>query len=307
MTQWTLFGGVTLVVLFLVVFLARTSATVLEQSSSSVEQTDAVIQQTDPASQKSDIEGDEEEDTRLETADQPPEFGADDQFHDVEPEVESHPSDRHVRRTVPTSGSLTDLSTRALHANVAVSHGLFATILLAAIYFGEVPSAALGVTTKGWSTGWMAVGIGIVFGVALALANSMAVGLARAFGADPSERLRELLAPTTRSGWATLLVVVLPVIAVFEELLFRAALIGGFAAWLDVSPWLFVLLSSVVFGMGHVTQGRLGVFVTGVLGIALGTAFVVTNSLLVVIVAHYVINAIEFVVGEGLGWEPFTA
>ncbi|MFP4626427.1 MAG: CPBP family intramembrane glutamic endopeptidase [Natronomonas sp.] len=300
MTQWTLFGGVTFVVLFLVVFLARASATVLEQASSAVEQ-------TDPESQNSAIERNEEDDTRLDPADHPPEVEVDDQVDNVETEVESHPSHRDDRPAVTRNGSLTDLSTRALHANVAVSHGLFATILLAAIYFGEVPSAPLGVTAEGLSTGWMAVGTGIAFGVVLALANTMAVGLARAFGADPSERLRELLTPDSLMGWAMLLVVVLPVIAVFEELLFRAALIGGFAAWLDVSSWVLVLLSSVVFGLGHVTQGRLGVVVTGVLGIALGAAFVLTNSLLVVIVAHYMINVIEFVVGEGLEWKPFTA
>jgi membrane protease YdiL (CAAX protease family) len=43
--------------------------------------------------------------------------------------------------------------------------------------------------------------------------------------------------------------------------------------------------------------------VTGALGFVLAAAFVVTGSLLSVIVAHYLVNALEFVVHEGLGVE----
>jgi uncharacterized membrane protein len=38
----------------------------------------------------------------------------------------------------------------------------------------------------------------------------------------------------------------------------------------------------------------------------LGAAYVLTGSLLAVVVAHYLVNALEFVVHEGLGieWVP---
>jgi len=39
----------------------------------------------------------------------------------------------------------------------------------------------------------------------------------------------------------------------------------------------------------------------GLLGVGLAAVFVLTGSLVVVIVAHYVINALEFVVHEGIG------
>jgi membrane protease YdiL (CAAX protease family) len=48
-----------------------------------------------------------------------------------------------------------------------------------------------------------------------------------------------------------------------------------------------------------------GVVVTGVLGFVLAAAFVLTGSLLAVVVAHYLVNALEFVVHEGLGADPF--
>jgi membrane protease YdiL (CAAX protease family) len=40
--------------------------------------------------------------------------------------------------------------------------------------------------------------------------------------------------------------------------------------------------------------------VTGLLGFALAVTFVLTGSLLAVIVAHYLVNALEFIVHEGL-------
>jgi membrane protease YdiL (CAAX protease family) len=101
-----------------------------------------------------------------------------------------------------------------------------------------------------------------------------------------------------------LLGVVLPVIAGFEELLFRATLVGAIPAGFGVSPWVMVGFSSVAFGVGHGAQGPAGIAVTGTLGAVLGVAFVLTGSFVVVVVAHYLVNALEFVVHEGLGLDP---
>lgn len=49
-------------------------------------------------------------------------------------------------------------------------------------------------------------------------------------------------------------------------------------------------------------QGRLGIIVTGLLGFVLAAAFVLTESLLVVVVAHYLVNALEFAGHELFGW-----
>lgn len=211
--------------------------------------------------------------------------------------------DQDGHRAAPAPSA--NVPTLVLLANVAASHGIFALILLGGIWLTDVPASALGVTADPLSTGPPAVAVGLAVGVALALANTLAAGLAKAFGVDPSEDLRSLLAPETLAGWAVLLLVVLPVIAGFEELLFRAALIGGFAAGFDVSPWLLAVLSSAAFAAGHGAQGGVGVVVTGMLGLVLAVVFVLTGSLVVVVVAHYVVNAAEFVVAEGVGWEPW--
>jgi membrane protease YdiL (CAAX protease family) len=122
-------------------------------------------------------------------------------------------------------------------------------------------------------------------------------------GVEYDERLRSMLAPDSALGWVALLVLVLPIIAGVEEFIFRAAVIGATTAGFGTSPWALAVVSSVAFALGHGAQGRLGVLVTGGLGLVLAGAFVLTGSFLVVFVAHYLVNALEFVVHELLGIE----
>ncbi|MFC7080952.1 CPBP family intramembrane glutamic endopeptidase [Halorussus caseinilyticus] len=197
-----------------------------------------------------------------------------------------------------------EFTTGALLANVALSQGVFGAILVAAAWVADLPLEALGVRLGDpWSVGLPALAVGTAVGVALYAANELSTTVLDSTGVDYSEGLREALAPDTPRGWAVLLGVVLPVIAVFEELLFRAALVGAFAAGFGVSPWALAVFSTVAFAIGHGAQGPGGVAVTGLLGFALAAAFVLTGSLLVVVVAHYLVNALEFVVHEGFGVE----
>ena len=190
------------------------------------------------------------------------------------------------------------LSTTALLANVAVSQGAFGCLLLAGAWFTEIPIAAFGVSAPVVSP--VTLGVGVVLGVGLYVANEVGATVGERLGVGADEELREALAPDSLGGWAVLLLVVLPIIAGFEELLFRGVLVGVFAAGFGLSPWLLAALSSVAFALGHGAQGPAGVVVTGVLGFVLAAAFVLTGSLLVVVVAHYLVNALEFVVHEGI-------
>ncbi|OLZ41827.1 abortive phage infection protein [Natrinema saccharevitans] len=194
------------------------------------------------------------------------------------------------------------LSTGMVLANVAFSQGLFALLLLGAAIYTAIPASALGVE---FSLGYLESGLllGTVAGLAFYVANELAAAGATRFGFDHDEALRELLSPDSLGGWIVLLVGVLPIIAGFEELLFRAALIGVPAAGYGVSPWLLAVGSSIAFALGHGMQGSVGVVVTGLLGFGLAAVYVLTGSLLVVVVAHYLVNALEFVVHEGLGLE----
>jgi membrane protease YdiL (CAAX protease family) len=202
----------------------------------------------------------------------------------------------------PPTGPSPSPSTTLLLVNVAVSQGLFAVFLLAGALYADVPATAFGAGVDAFSPRLVLVGVGL--GLALYVANELGAAAGERFGLGGGDELREALAPESPLGWAVLLFLVLPVIAGFEELLFRGALIGAFVAGFDVSPWAMAVVSSVAFALGHGAQGRLGIVVTGALGFVLATAFVLTGSLVVVVVAHYLVNALEFVVHEGFAERP---
>lgn len=189
------------------------------------------------------------------------------------------------------------LSTSALLLNVAVSQGVFGGLVLVGAWYTEIPPTALGVSDI--EIGTLALGAGV--GITLYAGNAFAAAGADAFGFSPPDDLRATLAPNSVGGWVLLLCLILPVIAFVEELLFRAALVGALSTGFAVSPWALVICSSVAFALGHGAQGSVGMLVTGSLGFILAAVFVLTGSLLVVVVAHYLVNALEFVIHEGLG------
>ena len=223
---------------------------------------------------------------------------------DSEPITDEESTGREPAPVYPTpthglDSSPTDMPTYLLIANVAVSQALLGGFLALGAWYAGVPASAFGLSSGGVPT---KVGIGVALGVALYVVNRVGSSLSRRLGFAPDEALRETLTPESPTGWVLLLVVALPLIAGFEELLFRGALVGALAVGFDVSPWFLAAVSSVAFGAGHTAQGRLGIVVTGLLGFVLAAAFVLTESLLVVFVAHYLVNALEFVGHELFGW-----
>ena len=207
---------------------------------------------------------------------------------------------KHDPRTNSAAG---DLSTGTLLANVALTQGLFGGFLLAGAWYFGIPARAFGVTDAGLSTGLPALAVGVLLGVTLYVVNEIGAVSADAVGVEHDERLRSMLAPDSAGGWLVLLLVVLPIIAGVEEFIFRAAVIGATTAGFGTSVWVLAVVSSLAFALGHGAQGRAGVLVTGSLGFVLAAAFILTGSFLVVFVAHYLVNALEFVVHELLGIE----
>lgn len=339
MTDWVGFLGFTGVVLTLMLALAWVSRDALE-ADSVVPPTESTATESDrqeaieefnrvmggpapgpgeprPREPGAARPGDHQPEARTEAA--TVEAGAETGTVDSEPETveaDATASDRDPEATasgrIPDAG---ELSTGTLLANVVITQGLFFGLLVIGLWWADVPAVALGLASAGTAVPGVAVtslgasptaiGQGVALGTGLYVFNQLGASLGDRVGIDSSTALREALAPASAGGWAGLLGIVLPVVAVFEELLFRGALIGGLAIasvelGLAVSPWLFVVGSAVAFAVGHGAQGRGGIVVTGALGVVLGAAFVLTWSLPLVIVAHYVVNALEFVIHEGL-------
>ena len=329
MVQWATFAGVTGVVLVLLLVLSHLTQSAFDDADSEARETDSIGSELDSSptadidgaadvagatdsrrgdtdsrqSREYDQQGDDGDPTRPIETDRPrsPEPDPREPTAAEPPEpTESEPAQpTESEPAQPTKVDPRSLSTGELLANVALSQGLFAGVLLGAVVYTGIPADALGIE---FSQSYLEQGLvlGTIFGVGLYVANEIGAAVATRFGFDHDEELRGLLAPETGRGWLLLLLVVLPIIAIFEELLFRAAMIGVIAAGFGVSPWLLAVISSVAFAVGHGMQGSVGVVVTGLLGFVLAAIYILTGSFLVVVVAHYLINALEFVVHEGL-------
>ena len=296
MTRWAAFLGLTGVVLTLFLGLARLSQGAVRDPSESGPPEDG----TDPDPDATDAPGNSQDANVTSHSGLRPE-------EELQGAAETETGGDDYRSPVSQQGDDTSnpwndppgvaegtpsLSTGALLANVAVTQGLFGGILAVGGFYFMIPLSAFGV--GGETLALLAGGLGL--GVVLWVGNELAGALAETAGVASDETLREMLSPESTPGWVVLFGVVLPVVALVEEFVFRAAVVGVPAAGFGVSPWLLVPVSAGVFALGHGAQGRAGVVVTGGLGLVLAGAYALTGSLLVVVVAHYLVNALEFLV-----------
>jgi membrane protease YdiL (CAAX protease family) len=291
-TAWTAFAAVTGLVLVVVLALARSTAAAVDTSPDEKRTTTA----TASGEEASPTVG-------APNVSRPPSPNSDTPGESIDSVADEHGEVEARQQQIeePATGgsvSLSEVPTPLILANVVGSHGVLGALVLGAAVVAGVPWEALGVTSASWNTGLPAIGVGLLLGVGLYVADEAIAATLETLGIDHSETLREALTPEAGRDWLLLLFVVLPIVAGFEELLFRAALIGAIPAGFSVPPAVMVVVSTTVFALGHGLQGPGGILVTGLLGGVLGVAFLLSGSLLLVFVAHYVVNAIEFLVHE---------
>ena len=130
---------------------------------------------------------------------------------------------------------------------------------------------------------------GILWGLAIAIIYIIATRwiMAQSGGRYYTPVVVRVIVPRSRQqllavAWAMVNVVLL------EELLFRTLLLGGFAPLLPT--WLLLVMGGLIFGLMHSPQGWWGMGAIAIGGGFLGLMFVTTQSLLMPVVAHYVIN-----------------
>lgn len=81
-----------------------------------------------------------------------------------------------------------------------------------------------------------------------------------------------------------------------EEVLYRGYLFWYFGHWLP-QPYVLVV-TAVVFGIGHSYQGMRGVVTTGIAGLFLGSVYLLTGSLYLPMAFHALIDAYSGYVGR---------
>jgi membrane protease YdiL (CAAX protease family) len=102
---------------------------------------------------------------------------------------------------------------------------------------------------------------------------------------------------TTPSGsvWQVLLAIVLVVVvAVAEETIFRGYLILRFTGALRSRAWA-VVLSSVAFAIGHGYEGNAAVVTVGLTGLVFALVYVWRGKLIAPVVMHLVLDLIALV------------
>jgi len=140
----------------------------------------------------------------------------------------------------------------------------------------------------------VALFIPFVFGAALLERGLLRVGLSR-----PATPLPCFL--EARGGSEFLLAAVLvAVVAVAEEIIFRGYLILRFQAVLRGSARA-VLLSSVIFSLGHGYEGSAGLVTVGVMGAVFAVIYLWRRSLVAPIVMHFLQDFLSIVLLPFLG------
>jgi membrane protease YdiL (CAAX protease family) len=128
----------------------------------------------------------------------------------------------------------------------------------------------------------LGAGLGLILRPVLAARSaSAAAALRKQFGS------LEAFLPRTKQQLAWGLAVSV-FAGLFEEIAYRGYLIAYFQAWL--SDWGALAASSVLFGLAHLYQGKLGLAVTTLLGAGLGWIYLETGSLLLPVLLHALVD-----------------
>lgn len=133
----------------------------------------------------------------------------------------------------------------------------------------------------------------VVLGVALFFPLLLGVqgleALLRSVGLSGPAEPPPQLTPTLTLGNILLAVLLVAVVAVSEETIFRGYLILRFSRLLG-SRFGAVLLSAVIFAIGHGYEGTAGVITVLLTGVVLAVVYVWRQSLVAPIVLHFLVN-----------------
>lgn len=156
--------------------------------------------------------------------------------------------------------------------------------------------ASFGLGPMAWDRllSWSAAGLIAAF-VVVATVGIVTFQLADWFGwVDTAEEVAQRtnfgkLLPNTLLGAAALMIPV----AASEELLFRGLLLP-YLRRVTGRWWTAIVISSLVFGALHFTQGLLALIPIACLGVLLAVVFILTRSLWPVVIVHFAFNMIQF-------------
>lgn len=176
-------------------------------------------------------------------------------------------------------------------ATILRDTGLVALVWLFLWKNGE-PLGSIGLSSR---SRWRDVVLGGALYVVLAPFVGSLENLLHAAGmSEPSTRLPNFLT-VSRNAELILAVILVAVVAVAEEIIFRGYLIRRIAA-VTGSTGAAVILSSVLFALGHGYEGTIGVITVGVTGLCFALVYLWRGSLVAPVTMHFILDFIGIVV-----------
>jgi membrane protease YdiL (CAAX protease family) len=154
----------------------------------------------------------------------------------------------------------------------------------------------------GWTmkNGWKEIGLGIGLFIPLFYGAAVLESALQAAGLSvPSTPLPALVGEKGVTEFLLAFILVI-VVAVAEETIFRGYLILRFIA-ITQRPASSVLLSAVIFSLGHGYEGSAGVITVGVMGAVFALVYLWRQSLVAPIVMHFLQDFIGIVLVPLLG------
>lgn len=191
--------------------------------------------------------------------------------------------------------------TRATFPLVATSTIFRDLALVALIFFflwrnGE-PAWRIGWTSHAL---WANILLGLVLTPVIILGAGVLDSLLRSMGlSGPAPGATDFLRPRGLAEIALAFILVI-VVALSEETIFRGYLIARLEGITGSTP-LSVILSSIIFSVGHGYEGAAGIITVGAMGLALALLFVWRRSLVAPITIHFVNNFLGIVLIPLLG------
>jgi uncharacterized protein len=190
--------------------------------------------------------------------------------------------------------SLDHLSFSMLAVSSIFQNAAFTGLVLYFVWRNREPLREIGLSTEEWQREVLA-------GVLLYLPFAIGVGFIESILRHAGLPAPEQLPPSLRLAGFTDYVmapIFLLTVAFSEELLFRGYLIRRIGQ-LAGSSWAAVLLSSLVFALGHGYAGSLGVVTVGIMGVLLGVIYLWRGNLIAPMVMHFIQNFIGLIVVPG--------
>ncbi len=153
------------------------------------------------------------------------------------------------------------------------------------------------VALVGWTfrNGWRDIGLGVGLFIPMFFGAGLLDNALQAAGFSAPSTPQPAALAAKGMGEYLLAIVLVSVIAVAEETIFRGYLIVRFRA-ITKSPIIAIILSAVIFSLGHGYEGTAGVITVGAMGLVFALVFVWRKSLVAPMVMHLLQDLLSVVI-----------